>query len=135
MKWEDTVASTCRYGNMAGNYLFDQSEIIWEQSEADWQGSAKVLSYNKEGTLTYFEWCYGSCSMCDDWESRDLNEEQIGKEMKRDAINFPNIEEALRYFQLSGLTESTVLSKLRGASDTFNSCREALLKWNDCRGT
>lgn len=101
MKWEETVASKCRYGDVAG-CIFGQAEIIWECSEDDYQGHANILAYMSDGRFAHYEWTYGSCSGCDDWEDRGLTSDQIEAEMREHTAWLSNAHEVLRYLHLEG---------------------------------
>ena len=50
MRWEDTVACRCRYGNQAGE-IFKDAEIIWEDSMDDYQGYATILAQMPDGRI------------------------------------------------------------------------------------
>ena len=89
MNWNDTVASSCRYGSNAGT-IWGDWDVIWEESHSDYQGEAKFLA-KKNNTYVFYEWTYGSCGGCDDWEYRNLTDVQIEAEMKRDAIEFDGL--------------------------------------------
>jgi hypothetical protein len=86
MKWNETVADTCRYGDVAGK-VFGDFDILWEDSECDYQGHATILG-KKGKTYVFYEWWYGSCSGCDDWESRNLTDDEIAAEMQETAMFF-----------------------------------------------
>ncbi|MFN7132244.1 MAG: hypothetical protein ACK4N5_09180, partial [Myxococcales bacterium] len=83
MMFDETVAFRCRYGSAAAR-VFGHMEVLWEQSEDDYQGSARVLAKDGEKYVD-FGWSYGSCSGCDDWENRELTEEQVAEEMRQAA--------------------------------------------------
>lgn len=101
MKWGETVASSCRYGDVAGR-IFGESEIIWEHSEADYQGFANVLALMTDGTFIHYEWTYGSCSGCDEWEARDLTDDEIEQEMRGSMAVLPDKDALKRYLHLEG---------------------------------
>ena len=82
MKYQDTIAATCRYGDCLGEILKD-ADIVWEDSLADYQGSVDILASMPDGTFVHYEYSYGSCSGCDDWEARSLSDSQIVEEMRR----------------------------------------------------
>lgn len=82
--WKDTVASECRYGEVAGGIWHDWN-IIWEDSDADYQGHATFLA-EKDGRFCFYEWWYGSCSGCDGWEADGASDKDIAKEMRDTAI-------------------------------------------------
>lgn len=86
MKWENTVASTCRYGSVAGQ-IWGEWEILWEDSESDYQGHASILA-KKGNRYAFYEWWYGSCSGCDGWEADGKSDADIEKEMRDTAIWF-----------------------------------------------
>lgn len=81
MRWEKTIASGCRYGGIAER-LFGNSEVLWEDSQDDYQGHAKVLCKNGENEYAFYEWNYGSCSGCDTWEANNTSPDEIEKEMR-----------------------------------------------------
>lgn len=101
MKWEATVASRCRYGDVAGR-IFGEAEIIWEHSEDDYQGSANVLARLPNGHFAHYEWTYGSCSGCDEWESRGLTDDEIERDMRFHMVTFPDETTLRRYLKLEG---------------------------------
>jgi len=99
MRWEKTVASECRYGEVAAS-IFGDAEIIWENSEADYQGFANVLAHMPDGTFVHYEWTYGSCSGCDEWEARGLNDEEVEAEMRGAMAVLPNKKALMKYLHL-----------------------------------
>jgi hypothetical protein len=91
MKWNETTASKCRYGDVAEKVWGDW-EILWEDSEADYQGHASFLA--KRGKkYCFYEWWYGSCSGCDGWEASEQTDEQIEAEMRDTAMWFTDKKE------------------------------------------
>jgi len=84
MKWEETIADECRYGDIAGTVWGDW-DILWEDSEENWQGHASFLA-EKDGKYCFYEWWYGSCSGCDTWEASGISGEDIAAEMKDTAL-------------------------------------------------
>lgn len=117
MKWTDTVASRCRYGSVAAR-IFGDAEVIAERSEDDYQGHANVVAKMKDGTFVHYEWSYGSCSGCDEWEAAGLTRDAIEAEMRRALAVLPDVATAQRYFHLdgeySGATVPTANSALNG---------------------
>lgn len=87
MKWSETKASKCSYGEIAER-IFEKANIIAEDSEIDYSGYANILAEMPDGTFIHYEWSYGSCSGCDEWESRDLTNDQIEEEMRREMTIF-----------------------------------------------
>lgn len=96
MKWNETEASKCRYGWIAGN-IFGEAEILWESSYADYQGNADIFALMPDGTFVHYEWTYGSCSGCDEWEDRGLTDEEIEKEMRDTMAVLTTPEAAIEY--------------------------------------
>jgi len=84
MKWAETTANKCRYGDVAAT-IWGDWDILWEDSESDYQGHATILAA-KDGRYCFYEWWYGSCSGCDGWESDGLTDEQIVAEMRDTAL-------------------------------------------------
>lgn len=144
MVWKDTVASRCRYGDDAEE-LFGAGDVIWESSEDDYQGFANVFVSLPDGRFAHYEWSYGSCSGCDEWESRELNHDAIVGEMRDAAAWLPDIEAAKRYLRLEGEyagakvptandpTNGSIPGMLRvlthAAGSDFLAIREAFSKW------
>lgn len=145
MKWTETVASTARYGGVAER-IFRDADIIWEQSEADYQGSCNVLAHMPDGSFVHYEWSYGSCSGCDEWEANGLDDDQIEAEMRRAMGVLPDLETARRYFRLDGEfsgahiptanapTNGSIPGMLRylagGIGDEFKAAGQALEAWS-----
>ena len=84
--YSKTVASTCRYGEVAER-IWGEWEILWEDSEADYQGHASILA-KKGNKYAFYEWWYGSCSGCDGWEADGKDDDAIEKEMRDTALWF-----------------------------------------------
>lgn len=82
MKWSDTGSSGCRYGVVAGN-IWGDWDVLWEQFDDDYQGYASFVAH-KDGRFVVYDWSYGSCSGCDDWEARRLSE----AEMRSEAVEY-----------------------------------------------
>lgn len=99
MKWADTVASNCRYANIAEE-IFGEAEIIAERSDDGYQGYVNVLAKLPDGRYCHYEYSYGSCSGCDTWEATEATGEQILAEMKRDAVYFDSLNELDAYFAI-----------------------------------
>lgn len=104
MKWEETVASEARYNGIA-ELIFDGLDIIYDKSEADYQGSVEVFAVeesdgwrNREPVFLHLEYSYGSCSGCDEWESRNLSDTEILKEMINEHVSFIKGTEAVEKY-------------------------------------
>lgn len=54
MKWNKTRASQCRYGRVAKK-IWGDWEIVWEDSEANYQGHATILA-KKKNRYSFYEW-------------------------------------------------------------------------------
>lgn len=102
MKWTETTASSCRYGDVAGR-IFSQAEVLWEHSEDDYQGFANILAAMPDGTFVHYEWTYGSCPGCDEWESRNLTDDQVEQEMRGAMAILADKETLRRYLHLEGV--------------------------------
>jgi hypothetical protein len=93
MTWDKTIASTCRYGEVAG-HIWGDWEVIWEDSTSDYQGHASFIA-KKGKRYCFYEWWYGSCSGCDGWEADGKSDDDIEHEMRDMALWMPS-EAALR---------------------------------------
>jgi hypothetical protein len=87
---DETTYINCRYGSNAATVLKNYT-VIYDVSESDYQGSVEVLA-QKGSKYKYIQYSYGSCSGCDDWEARDLNDSEIEREMKRLSMNFSSLD-------------------------------------------
>ena len=105
MKWSETTANKCRYGDVAEK-IWGNWEILWEDSEDNYQGHATILAH-RGNRYCFYEWWYGSCSGCDGWESDGLTDEQIEKEMRDTSMWFKNKKELLRWL---GMLEGNPIS-------------------------
>lgn len=99
--WRKTIASRCRYGDLAGK-AFDYPVVIWENSDDDWQGFANFIGRMKDGRFVHYEWTYGSCSGCDEWEAEEYSKEQIIEIMRKHAVYLPDTDTLRRYVKLDG---------------------------------
>ena len=97
MKFENTVARECRYGDILG-CLIGCAEVIWEKSVSGYQGDVSIL-WKVDGEFYFYGYSYGSCSSCDEWEHRKLTDTEILSEMGRGVICLDNIEQAVAYFK------------------------------------
>lgn len=98
MKWDETIASKCRYGEVAKT-IWNDWNILWEDAEDDWQGHASFLA-EKDGAYCFYEWWYGSCSGCDTWESAGLKGEDIAAEMRNTAMWFKDKDQLMRWLEM-----------------------------------
>lgn len=95
--FEHTVAYQARYGDIIAE-SFPNCDVIWEESEADYQGSCSVILEMENKTFAHVEWSYGSCSGCDDWENRNLNDDQIRAEvLQSHTAYFDNLKTLQNY--------------------------------------
>lgn len=150
MRWDETTASQCRYGEVAER-IFRDAEIVWEHSEADYQGSANILARMPDGAFVHYEWTYGSCSGCDEWEARDLDDDAIEAEMRGAMAVLADEATCARYLRLEGEFDhasfptanspqnGSIPGMLRylggGAGDEFRAMGEAFVAWRVARGT
>lgn len=74
----------CRYYDCLPKYL-ENCDVIEDKSDSDpYSGFLDVIFYDRSNNIYYYvEYCYGSCSGCDDWERLDLTPEEITKEIEQ----------------------------------------------------
>lgn len=137
MKWNETIANECRYGEIAAR-IWGDSEILWEQSYSDYQGEAAILALMPDGQLCFYEWTYGSCSGCDDWDARCLLDTEIEQEMRNSAVYFGTFDELLDFFKLPDQDFQDaveIMQKMRGLEPhRYYFAREAVLKFIEQSG-
>jgi hypothetical protein len=61
--------------------------------ESDFSGFVDLSVLLKDGRVWSYQYYYGSCSGCDDWEDRKLTSEEIVDEMERESTFFDSIEQ------------------------------------------
>jgi hypothetical protein len=93
--WDDTVASECRWSGLvmtALGIIDVRFQVVWEDSEADYQGHAAFLGRDPEASPRdfskwwFYEWGYGSCAGCDGWDG--IDEAEIKREIRSSALFF-----------------------------------------------
>lgn len=97
-KFDDSIAVTCRYGDIASKIWHDWN-VVWEDSESDYQGHASFV-VEKGGKFAFYEWWYGSCSGCDGWEASGMSDDDVEKEMRDTAMWFKNKKELLTWLDM-----------------------------------
>ena len=114
-KWNETIASQCRYGDIAGK-VWGNWTIIWEDSEEDYQGHASILA-KKGNKYCFYEWWYGSCSGCDGWEADGLSDTAIETEMRNTALWLDSKQELKKWLNmLTGKDPRSNVSMKRGGA-------------------
>ena len=81
MKVKDSTAVQCRYGEYIKD-LYGDWDVIMDKSDACHYFGEVNLIAQKDNDVMHLQFCYGSCSVCDDWEARELTSEDIIKEIK-----------------------------------------------------
>ena len=99
MNWDDTVASKCRYGDIVGD-AFGDPKIIWESSYDDYQGYANIFGITNDGRYFHYDWSYGSCAGCDEWEAQNYSYQEIMQIIRDTAAIFKTKEHAMKYLKL-----------------------------------
>jgi hypothetical protein len=130
MKWNETIASECRYGHIAGK-IFGNADIIWEDSESGWQGHAKILAAMPDNTFALYYWSYGSCSFCDSWERAEFTGEQIQEEMRKDT-SYMDLNALKKYYKIDDKNYSFVKKEEswhERDEEVFDDFRNAVIKY------
>lgn len=86
------LGDLCRYSDNLLNVLrkLKAVEILRLEYLADYQGDLDIDVLLKDGRVFSYAYSYGSCSGCDDWESRHLTEAEIEEEMLIECSIFPD---------------------------------------------
>jgi hypothetical protein len=92
-KFELHVGSA-RYSEILEELLGElgAKEVLLRKYEADYQGFVKVGVLLEDGQVFFYEYSYGSCSGCDEWESRGLDDFQVKSAMRADAVMYSSRE-------------------------------------------
>lgn len=80
----------CRYSHDLEELLRElkAEKILKLEYESDYQGFVDADVLLADGRVFSYYYGYGSCSGCDDWENRNLNDEEIKIEMLKEATFF-----------------------------------------------
>ena len=94
----------CRYGEILSGLLSEYANIYAYHGEADYQGSVAIAwsetkRYGSSEVYFFYEYSYGSCSGCDEWEDRGLTHMEIASEMIRDTSKFEKEEELIEFLK------------------------------------
>ena len=121
--------------------MFAVSRRRWEDSENYVQGYVKIIAelktfesgndfgydpdndnnYNNDNNKTYihYEYSYGSCCGCDEWEARKLNSFEIEREMYNGMV-FMDKEALLKYVENMTSTNGAFDSKIISPREAVN---------------
>ena len=72
-------------------------KLLRKVYESDYQGYVDVDVLLEDGRVYSYYYSYGSCAGCDEWDNRDLNNEQIEEIMINEATIFDNMEQYEAY--------------------------------------
>ena len=90
------IKTECRYEenlNYALKSLGGIKKILRLDFDSDYQGYIDCDVLLKNDKIFSYKYEYGSCSACDDWEHRELSDEEISSEMIKEATIFDNLKE------------------------------------------
>lgn len=79
-----------RYGSILDAVIHELggAKVLELNFETDYQGYVDISVLLESGEVWSYHYSYGSCSVCDEWEYKDLSDEEIGEVMKREATTF-----------------------------------------------
>jgi hypothetical protein len=91
----DNEWSKCRYGGNLLNVLCRKNtkEILRIKYENDYQGFVNIDALLDDGRVFSYNYSYGSCSGCDEWEDRELKDAAIEEIMSNEATYFDDIDQ------------------------------------------
>ena len=138
--FEESIAAGARWGYAAVEVFGADAELIWESSTDDYQGSCNVLLRLTDGRFAHYEWSYGSCSGCDEWEGR---EDEVPGIMRDTAVYFDDMATLGRYLRLedkdarypsaNSPTNASIPGMVRllsgGIGDEFREMGDAFAAW------
>ena len=114
-KFDESETAKCRWSEFAAELIGDW-DVVWENSVADYQGSAAILACN--GTMfRMIEWSYGSCSGCDPWE--DEPEDAVRKDFAQCMMEFKDVSILLNYLENLYSTDFNHAKELTTAVFTY----------------
>lgn len=88
------LCDQARYADNLENVInfLNGEKVLRIEFESDYQGFVDIDVLLKDGRIFSYKYDYGSCSGCDDWEARELDDNEIENEMKEAATFFDNIK-------------------------------------------
>lgn len=101
----------CRYGDVLADLLNKLGcvKLLYCHHVDDYQGDVDVDALLSDGRIYSYYYSYGSCSGCDEWEDRGLNETAIERIMRDEATFFSGPYEYKAWLEkLSALNDRTV---------------------------
>lgn len=86
----EDICHFCRYSDLLHTLLvhLGAKKLLFFEGDNDYQGFLDVDVLLKDGRVFSYKYTYGSCSGCDEWESRCLEEDQIIECMEQEATFF-----------------------------------------------
>jgi hypothetical protein len=84
-----------RYADTLENVInnLGGKELLRKDYESDWQGYVDIDVLLEDGRVFSYKYSYGSCSGCDEWEHKNLEDFEIEDRMLAEATFFSNIQE------------------------------------------
>jgi hypothetical protein len=67
------------------------TEVLRLEYEADYQGFVDIDVLLMDGSVFSYNYSYGSCSFCDEWENEELTDSEIESQMLRESTIFSDI--------------------------------------------
>jgi len=71
--------------------------LLHKDYESDYQGYVDISVLLDDGRVYSYQYSYGSCSGCDEWEAESYSDEKIEQIMMDEATIFDNIEQYNEY--------------------------------------
>lgn len=99
------IAQMCEHARYSGNLEnvinnLGGTEVLRLSYYSGWQGDVDIDVLLLDGRVFSYQYYYGSCSGCDDWEARYLDDDDIESEMLQDATIFDNIDEYNKWIDM-----------------------------------
>jgi len=93
------LVGNARYSHILNKLVMELNGVVILrfEFEADYQGFVDIDVLLLDGRVFSYKYSYGSCSGCDEWESRDLSDDDIMDEMHKDASFYISIQSYLKY--------------------------------------
>jgi hypothetical protein len=96
------LVDDARYSDILDSLLdrLKAKKVLFVNYESSYQGDVDIDVLLKDGRVFSYHYYYGSCSGCDDWENRDLTDEQIEKEMEIEATFFDDMKQYKKFVEM-----------------------------------
>jgi len=106
MDKQDSNFGYARYSDLLVEVLnaLKVKQLLRKEYEDDYSGYVDVDALLEDGRVFSYKYWYGSCSVCDEWEDRELSGDEIKDEMMLEATIFDSLGEYEKWRKMTDET-------------------------------